>query len=382
MKKSWLVVFTVVVVLIVYVVMTANSNKYKGTSTNNSSDINRVISESETQTTEEMARITSKPDSGVKIEKSDGSQAQNSVNNKAKCKSTFEQLQTQIFEEINSTTLLEERLPLFLLTGFNELVNSTLVTSPDDRPWNSPAKKLQLELLKDASKDGESPLYTQLYIEACATSDVPEFCKDEDLTAAAENSSDNISVWLSLINFYRNQGDFEKIEEIIEKASSSVRLDNLQSEYYQEVFDTALTLTGSPKYSAYLMLNYSGNRLYGLTVLKKYCNEKGGESCFKIGQVLQKYSSRTEAKKVGIELQIDYFRETLNVTDFSSEQEALKQIEEKVAANFNDLNIPFNDEMAYFLADNLTIQDESEYFQTVKQKAESIIADNPSLCTW
>ncbi|MDT0594808.1 hypothetical protein [Glaciecola petra] len=382
MKKWWLVVFISAAVLLVYIVMTVYSNESSDL-TVNSSNIDPLAGQSEIEkTSQDFIPTTDKPDLDVELNKSNNLLAQDNIDNTAKCKDAFEQLQGQIFDKINSTSLLEERLPLFLLTGLNELVSNSLVTSPDDRPWNSPAKKLQLELLKEASEDGESPLYTQLYIEACATSDVPEFCKDEDLTAAAENSSDNISVWLSLINFYRNQGDFEKIEEIIEKASSSVRLDNLQSEYYQEVFDTALTLTGSPKYSAYLMLNYTGNRLYGLNVLKKYCNEKGGESCFKIGQVLQKYSSRNEAKKAGIELQIDYFRETLNVTDFSSEKEALKQIEEKVASNFNDLNIPFNDEMAYFLADNLSILDESEYFQTIKQKAESIITDNPSLCTW
>ena len=251
-----------------------------------------------------------------------------------------------------------------------------------NRAWSNPTKTYQIELLKEKSATNDSSLYTQLYIEACATSDTPALCQDDDLLAAASNFSDNLSVWLSLINFYNNQGDSEKISELVALASESVQIDNLQTGLYREVFDNALTLTGSPKYSSYLMLNYASTRLYGLGALKKHCAENGGENCFKIGELLEKNSSRNAAKKAGIVLQIDYFRESLNITEFPEKERALNELNQQTELSISDLNIPYSDEMAYFLADNLFIEDELEYAQSIQQKAQSLLADDPSLCAW
>lgn len=299
-----------------------------------------------------------------------------------KCKQELKQFREAQIEKIIQNTLPDERLPLFVLTGWQDLVSDRFENLPDGASIAEETKKLQLELLREASENGDSSLYTQLYIEECATNDIAEFCSNEDLQNAASKHADNVSVWLSLINFYRNQGMFDEIEQTVRNAAQSIRLDNYQSEYYKEVYSNALTLSDSPKFSAFLMLNYTSRRLYGLGALKKYCEQNGNEECFQVGEVLEKYSSRNEARTAGIELQLDYYRKSLQLNEFSERESELNELKEEFNEYFGDLRIPFTDDMAYILSENLNIEDELEYFAKIREEAKAVIANSPDVCTW
>ena len=301
-----------------------------------------------------------------------------------KCMEQATELTQANLDRLINETTEEQRLNLFLLTGWDPLISKqsqNLSFEQRSAQLNS-TKKRQVKLLEERARELDNSLYIQLYLEACSTNDISDFCHPDDLEQLVATYRDNLIGWLTLINYYNNRGNTEKITELVDMAADAGFLDNLQNTYYREIFTEVNGLVNSPTYAANIMLDYGNKRFLGLGSLTRHCNNNQSLSCYRIGETLANYSNLTLARITGLQLQLDYLTNTGDSSNISLLTQEINEIKSDYANVIDRMEIPKDDQMASYLVSSLDIVDEIEYFKAIQKEALRIREENSDLCLY
>lgn len=297
------------------------------------------------------------------------------------CEVRLNEIETELLNKIVSETTLDDREPLFILTGWDWITLEELQQTGQTNGVKG-SKARQINLLREKIDDLGSPLYLQRYLQECVTNDIPKYCQPEELERIAEQNSDNINVWLLLIHYYNNRSDNEKIAELIGRAANATVLENYANEYIRLIYDELLLLTNSSAYSAGFAFNYRNTQLFGLESVQRSCSKVENVNCFQIGENLEKYGFEILTKRTGILIQLDYLSKTNQVSSIEIKRARLSEIDQQIAQNIKNFKMPFDDDMANYMIETLETKDELEYYEKVSQEATRILNEKPELCFW